>query len=302
MADRNGSGGAGPDRRLLDEYVELYALDALDAQETAAFESQLDLVPESEQQRRRAQIADIRETLAQMSSQVQTAPPNGLRLRVLAAADASGQGYGGRPDGGHTGGGFTGATTGPAAGAEVTDLAAARARSTRMRRWAIAGIAVAAAVIVAIGGGVVGRVTSPDRGSTTTTTVAEPAPGGGSSTGQTSGAAEQISAILAEPDAQVNRTTIGGSTAAVTVASSKSLNQALVVITSAPQPPAEHAYQLWVMGADHKPRSEGTMVHMDPTVTAKLKDLSGFDEVAITVEPRDGSPAPTTSPIVSVAL
>ena len=66
-----------------------------------------------------------------------------------------------------------------------------------------------------------------------------------------------------------------------------------------PAAPADHVYQVWLIGEDG-PESAGMMGN---TGFATMMASSGYKELAITVEPGpDGSPAPTTAPIVVASL
>jgi len=67
--------------------------------------------------------------------------------------------------------------------------------------------------------------------------------------------------------------------------------------------PADKTYQVWVLRGD-EPASIGFLE--DPSrgevVTTLGVDLSGADAVAVTVEPRGGSPLPTTPPVLQARL
>ena len=69
--------------------------------------------------------------------------------------------------------------------------------------------------------------------------------------------------------------------------------------TNMPAAPADHVYQVWLIGANG-PHSAGMM---GESGFAMMMDSSGYTELAITVEPGpDGSPGPTTQPIVVASL
>lgn len=67
--------------------------------------------------------------------------------------------------------------------------------------------------------------------------------------------------------------------------------------------PADKAYQVWALRGD-EPASIGFLD--DPSrgevVTTLGVDLSGADAIAVTVEPRGGSPQPTTAPVLQARL
>lgn len=69
--------------------------------------------------------------------------------------------------------------------------------------------------------------------------------------------------------------------------------------TNMPAAPADHVYQVWMIGANG-PESAGMM---GPDGFATMMDASSYKTLAITVEPGpSGSPGPTTDPIVVASL
>lgn len=110
--------------------------------------------------------------------------------------------------------------------------------------------------------------------------------------------AQRIQAVLAAPDAaRATGPVATGGTG--TVVSSRSLNQAVIIMTRLSQLPAARSYQLWFMGSQ-PPRSIGIMHNRDGTVLATR--LSGITQVGLTIEPAHGSPTPTSPPIFTIKL
>ncbi|WP_445397913.1 anti-sigma factor [Streptomyces sp. LE64] len=109
---------------------------------------------------------------------------------------------------------------------------------------------------------------------------------------------DDISSVLAAPD---TRTVHGKSSngALTTVAVSTSRNKAVFTATGLPQPAAGTTYQLWLA-------HQGTMrpagfIHHNGTVLLH-GDPARASALGLTVEPSRGSPRPTTSPLLLMAL
>ncbi|MFB7829693.1 anti-sigma factor, partial [Streptomyces hydrogenans] len=109
---------------------------------------------------------------------------------------------------------------------------------------------------------------------------------------------DEVSTVLAAPDARAvhGRATNGALT---TVVSSARQNQAVFTATGLPVPAPGTTYQLWL---DH----DGTMqpagfIHADGTVPLD-GDPADATAVGLTLEPSAGSPRPTTSPLLLLAL
>ncbi|MFB6829660.1 anti-sigma factor [Streptomyces hydrogenans] len=109
---------------------------------------------------------------------------------------------------------------------------------------------------------------------------------------------DEVSTVLAAPDARAvhGRATNGALT---TVVSSARQNKAVFTATGLPVPAPGTTYQLWL---DH----DGTMqpagfIHADGTVPLD-GDPADATAVGLTLEPSTGSPRPTTSPLLLLAL
>ena len=223
-----------------------YAVDALDDIERAQFERHLAECAEC-----RAEVASLRSTAALLAETTATTPPEGLRERVLGDI----------------------ATVRPLPPAVETGAA-------RRRRFRLAPLVAAAAVIAAVGAGVV--VTQPwnDESSQTQPTA--------------------VDQVLQAKDAESYTQTIDGSEA--TLVRSPSLNKAVLVTKNMAPPPQGKVYELWL---DHK------RVGMVP---AGLMAQGGQQEIllkgdpataigaGITVEPAGGSDEPTLPPVTLFAF
>ena len=116
---------------------------------------------------------------------------------------------------------------------------------------------------------------------------------------------EEIAGLLSAPDALVaSAATSAGGTATVVA----SWRAAAMVFTSVGLPvlPPTSVYELWFIGAGGA-RPAGLVPTVSPgtrqgTTPVLAAGLSGGDVVGVTVEPAGGSAAPTTSPIVVLAL
>ncbi|MFF8835770.1 anti-sigma factor [Streptomyces sp. NPDC015130] len=109
---------------------------------------------------------------------------------------------------------------------------------------------------------------------------------------------DDVSTVLAAPDA---RTAHGRATngALTTVVSSDRQNQAVFTATGLPTPAQGKTYQLWL-------DQDGTMqpagfIHSDGTVPLH-GDPADATAVGRTLEPTGGSPQPTTTPLLLMAL
>lgn len=111
-----------------------------------------------------------------------------------------------------------------------------------------------------------------------------------------------IAAVLAAPDAQItSEATSAGGTATVVA----SVRQGTMVFTSsglASLPPRK-VYELWYLGPGHARRA-GLVPSAtgDKTAPVLASGLRPGDKVGVTVEPAGGSSAPTTTPIVVLAV
>lgn len=269
------------------EDLDLYALDALPQNEADAVEMALVTAAPEDKASMLAHIASTREVVAGIvaDADLDTAPPPRLRERVLEMAAASNPG-------GQTGADDTAAPRRDVApgGADVVDLSRER---QRRRPGALSFLAVAAAaVVLVVGGVVIGRVTD-GAGAENSLPVASPP--AGSMPGK-------VTSLLAAEDLAVVRGQVGG-TGTATVLASKSADMAVISMTDLPAPPQGRAYQLWLMG-DHDPISAGTMEsgEVGPSPSAQIDGIRDSEQIGITEEPAGGSPAPTGQVLLALDI
>ncbi|EOM76912.1 anti-sigma factor [Rhodococcus rhodnii] len=244
----------------LQELAPLYALDAVDDAERREIDTLVARAPREERERFEAIVRDTRETMAAQSAATAQTPPRHVFERVLAGIAAAGS-----PtppiESGHSD------TESP----PPTDLAA-----RRRTRFALAIAAAAAVVVVAIGAVSVVLGSDPDPG---------PAP-----------APSVTEQVLAAPDMRMVSVPVEGGTAVVV--SSAQHDAGVLMMNDVPPPPDGSAYQLWLLGEGHSPRSAGVMEPGDvgPATTAVVEGIEGSNALAFTVEPPGGSPQPTSDP------
>jgi len=258
-----------------------YAVDALDDSERAQFEQHLAGCAACQ-----AEVASLAAAATTLSSLSDTAPPPGLRAKVLQGITTvrplpplvSGDG---EPGDISTREPALSAPPQPAAAGPETapdELAARRGgRQAETRRgsplrWLVA---AATAAILAIGGFAVWR--STDSGSTTPPTVAEQ--------------------VRSAPDAKTSSDVAlpGGGTA--TVVRSPSLGKAVVITSDLPSAPAGKVYQLWLQDPSGHFTSAGLMDASGDQTVVLQGDAADAQAAGITIEPAGGSEQPTSNPI-----
>ncbi|GGV20844.1 MULTISPECIES: anti-sigma factor [Paenarthrobacter] len=247
------------------ELAEIYALDAVSDDERAMIDDYVKDAPEGAEFFQR--VREARETLA-VSFTAQDEPPAGLfgnimeRITQEATAPAAAE---------------------PAAPAAVSpavdDLAAARAkreerqRAGGARRWIVG---VAAAAVIGLGGIGVGAYVSAQN--------------------------DPVNQVLQAQDVQKQSAPVpGGGTATISASSAK--DSFVVLMDGVAPAPEGKVYQLWTLPKDGSaPVPQGTMDAQTLSKPAVVKGLSSASSVAITVEPAGGSQAPTSAPVLVVAL
>ncbi|GAA1771442.1 anti-sigma factor [Agromyces humatus] len=258
------------------ELAAAHALDALDADERAAFDAAADASPEL-----RAEADSYAESAAVLAALAEPVePPPALKLRLMSQLDGLPQAAS-QPTAAE---GSTAESTGTAelaTSAAPLDRPAGRARAHARRRWferpgAILG--VAAATIVLIAGVVVG--------------VGWPGPNGW-------GAQLEMAALATAPDAQSQTLEVAGG-GEVTLVSSADQGRSGVVVAGLPELEADQTYELWYID-DSGAASAGTFdVSGDETWRVLEGSFVPGVAVGVTVEPAGGSPQPTTEPIVVI--
>lgn len=112
----------------------------------------------------------------------------------------------------------------------------------------------------------------------------------------------EVEAIMTAPDREVSPAGAGDATP-VTVISSETLEQAVIMVHDLPRIDEEHSYEMWAIGTDG-PRSLGAMPEATEDGTQVVDYLDDAMAVAITVEPAGGSTdgKPSSAPIETVNL
>jgi len=247
------------------ELAEIYALDAVSDDERAMIDDYVKDAPEGPEFLER--VREARETLA-VSFTAKDEPPASLfgnileRITQEAAAPPSAEPA-------------VPAVAAPA----VDDLAAARAkreerqRTSGARRWLVG---VAAAAVIGLGGIGVGAYVSAQN--------------------------DPVNQVLQAQDVQKQSAPVpGGGTATISASSAK--DSFVVLMDGVAPAPDGKVYQLWTLPKDGSaPVPQGTMDAQTLSKPAVVKGLSSASSVAITVEPAGGSKAPTSAPVLVVAL
>jgi anti-sigma-K factor RskA len=156
-----------------------------------------------------------------------------------------------------------------------------KARARWFSRPVAALTAVAAAIAITVGGGVIANTI-------------------GTNTFQQQ-QADQLAAIYAAEDSQRADVEIpGGGTA--TLVWSGELGESALMVEGLEQLSADKVYELWYIHEKDGPRPAGTFTVGASGSTWRVLDgeMTAKDAVGVTVEPRGGSDTPTTDPVVVV--
>ncbi|MCX2949713.1 anti-sigma factor [Lentzea sp. NEAU-D7] len=170
-----------------------------------------------------------------------------------------------------------------AAAAETRQLSphAARVPDPRRKRWA-GGLLAAACLVAAVFVTVQYSQSDQER-----------------QLAQLSSEYSRFSDFLSTPDAKlINGRAPNGATGTAVISASR--DEALFLAKDLPQAPDGHTYQLWLIGADGDPKPAGLLDSRSSPVV--VNGLTGAQEVALTVEPVGGSPAPTTPAVMAMPL
>ncbi|HMM96192.1 anti-sigma factor [Phycicoccus sp.] len=246
-----------------------YAVDALDGDERTAFEQHLTTCAAC-----RAEVGELTAAAHTLGALTEVDPPESLRASVLAGVARV------RPlpplVGASTPDEPAVVPTAPLAGEGAATALGARVVPL-FRRTSTWLAAAAAAVVLAVGG----LAWSPWSGDQPALTAVQQV--------------EQAS------DAATVTSHKGDTTA--TLAYSRSLDRSAITVTGLSPAPSGKVYQLWYITADGA-RSAGFISAADDgTGEAVLGgSLSGAQQVGVTVEPAGGSAAPTSAPIMAMAL
>ncbi|GAA4817805.1 anti-sigma factor domain-containing protein [Nocardioides caeni] len=241
-----------------------YAVDALDAEERARFESHLENC-----QHCRDEVDGLRDAAAALGSSQPTEPPSSVRDAVLA--------------------GITGIRPLPPVTAEpvpvpdtppspAADLSARR-RLRQLRRVPL--LVAAAVILIATAGLAVWSPWSAPDDEKVHLSVTE-------------------RVLTADDAARVEAAFDDGSRATVVI--SRSVGRAVILTEDMAQPPDGRVYALWLQSPAGVMVPAGLMPD-DPDATVPLDgDASRATAVGITIEPDGGSPEPTSEPIAVFPL
>ncbi|MFE2150349.1 anti-sigma factor domain-containing protein [Streptomyces lavendulae] len=271
------------------EATAAYVLDALAEPERAAFEAHLETCPDCARE-----VREFAATAALLGTAVAVEPPPALRgavlrrIRELPAGTEPGAARRPDPEAGPRAG--RGAGPGPETGAARgpgPETGAARHRAPRGRGWARWALAACLAVAAGLGGVAAWQYQRAD-------TAREQA--------RAAEAREAaLAGVLSAPDARLasGRIPDGGTG---TVVLSRERDRAVFVPSGMAAPPAGRVYQLWFAGPGGM-RPAGLMDPARPGAPALLAGPVGAATgIGVTVEPEGGSAAPTTAPLVLLAL
>ncbi len=232
-----------------------YALNALSPSEAEEFRKHL-----AQCQACRDEVRELRQAAADMGAVEAVRPPEQLRSRVLAAAERTAQ------------------LPPLVRPVESGQAAGSTAGSDKpARRWSPRLLVAAAAVVVAIGGGIaVSNVLGED----------DP----------TSNLAAPVSQVFNSDDARsvTVETANGGK---LRVATSAERDEMAVDTAGLKPLSEEQVYQLWTMD-DAGPHSVGVLEDLDSGAAMAMPEEGA--QVAITIEPAGGSEVPTTDPIIQL--
>lgn len=238
-----------------------YALNALDAAETAEFEAHLADSPET-----RNEVTELSDTAVLLGLAVPAeAPPASLKASIMDLLDATPQ---------------LPALEPAEAPASTQGLGPAERRARA--RWTarpLTALAAAAAVIGLIaGGGIVATAVLQN--------------------GERQEQADMLAAINAADDVQ--RQTVPMADGTATLVWSGELGSSALIMDGLAELPPHQVYELWYIDAEGA-RSAGTFTASGASTWRVLEgSMHAGDKVGVTVEPRGGSPIPTTDPIVVV--
>lgn len=266
------------DPQDLHELTGAYALDALPEDERQRFEAHLESC-----ERCAREVVTLRATTSRLAELSTDVPPSGLRDRILDEARHTPQER---------------AVIGPApvSSAFTSDRASDRTSDHRQHsgsaRW-IHRLTAAAAVVFAIAVIGLGSMVA-DLGDRLDEAEAIAQ--------RSERSAEQFVELLTAPDANL-QTAEGPGGARGRIVTSASRGRALLVTDNLQPAPADHTYQLWLIDeAGARPAGLFDTDAHGRAAQPLTGELADNTVVGVTVEPRGGSPQPTTDPVLAIEL
>lgn len=239
-----------------------YAVDALTGSELDAFERHLARCEDCA-----LEVRELRETAARLGADTAAAPPEPLKQRVLDEITRTRQlpPRAAEPPGGRL------------------------LRFPRTAGWTTRLAVAAAAVGVALAGAFGGIAWNSQQQLSEAQRVAE----------QAGTRSAEVSRLLRSPDMRMVHGSMGDARAVSIV--SRQLSSAAFLTSDMPAPPRDRAYQLWFI--DGGAASSAGMLPpaaTDRTVVTAMPPNAR--QLAVTLEPRNGSAQPTTDPIMVMAV
>jgi anti-sigma-K factor RskA len=265
-------------RRELHSLAAPYALDALEPREHQRFEKHLKRCGSCA-----AEVRALREDAVRLAWSTAAPAPAALRDRVLMAVRTTPQEpVAGQPPRERAGQPLPGMRAGQPLPGMRAPQPPPRARVPRLHGLLspLAATTAAAALVVAALFGVQASRTQDQLD-------------------QQRAQAREIAHVLAAPDARATAGR-GGDGQGISVVASASQRTAVVTAGSLASPTNGRVHQLWLMRPEEKPRSLGLFDGDTPLVATDLN--SDATALAVTEEPKGGSPQPTSAPIVQLAL
>jgi anti-sigma-K factor RskA len=110
----------------------------------------------------------------------------------------------------------------------------------------------------------------------------------------------RIESVLTAPDAKLRAVNVDGG-GRLTVVTSDTRDEAVVVLADAAEPGADKAYQLWLIQGS-TPKSAGLLAPEQVNGMRLVSGVRGTNILAMTIEPAGGSLVPTTPVKAQVPL
>lgn len=262
------------DTDWLDDNIELFAVDALAADEHDRVQRELATLTVVERSIYDRRVDETHTAMSEFASVYAQDAPAELRARVLGRVAEE-------PP-------ATSLSAPPAEPDQSGTVVPIDRSRTRRRRWAAGIAAAAAAAVVALGAGVIiGRSTAPE----------PPAPP------PIAQSQQRIADVLAAPDAQLAAGRLDDNRGVISVVTSRQRNQAVTVLRDPRNPvPVNQVFQLWLVGKAAQPVSAGLVPPGRAGAPTLVDALDGASVLAVTIEPRGGSAQPTTPILVQVPI
>ncbi len=259
------------------ETAAAYALGALDADEAAAFESVLATSPELQRE-----VESLREVSGMLgAATAPVAPSAGLKQSLMAQVAATPQLPRDAAPTEHRAPTLAAVSATPAAAPApipMSGLASEKANARWFSRPASLVAAAAAAVALFFGGVFAADLVNPAANDQ-----------------------QVLAQVVAAPDATVASSEVAGG-ATASLVSSESLGVSVMVFDGLDELSSDEAYALWyITGDEIAPAGLFTVDGSGEVVQVLDGEFVAGTVVGVTVEPADGSPQPTSEPIVAIA-